>query len=93
MKRSPLKKRSKKRNKQEAEYFKLRLLFLDKHNFCQARLPQCALKATDIHHKKGRVNEDLIDDTEWMAVCRSCHHWIETHPVEATELGFRKSKM
>lgn len=93
MKRSPLRKRSKKRSKQETEYSKLRLLYLNDHEFCESRLPGCSLKATDIHHKKGRVNEDLTDITEWMAVCRSCHQWIETHPIEATELGFRKSKM
>lgn len=93
MKKSPLRKRSKKRNRQEAEYSKLRLLYLESHHFCEAGLPCCSLKATDIHHKKGRVNEDLTDDTEWMAVCRSCHQWIETHPIEATELGFRKSKI
>jgi hypothetical protein len=93
MKRSPLKRRSKKRSKQEAEYSKLRLLYLTKNYFCEARLPACSLTATDIHHKKGRVNEDLTDNTEWMAVCRSCHNWIETHPIEATELNFRKSKL
>ena len=93
MKRSPLRKRSKKRSKQETEYSKLRLLYLNDHEFCESRLPGCSLKATDIHHKKGRVNEDLTDITEWMAVCRSCHQWIETHPIEATELGFRKSKI
>ena len=93
MKRTPLRKRSKKRSRQEAEYSKLRLLYLDRHPFCQAKLPGCGLKATEIHHKKGRVDKDLTDNTEWMSVCRSCHQYIETHPVEATELGFRKSKM
>jgi hypothetical protein len=27
-----------------------------------------------------------------MAVCRTCHQWIETHPIEATEKGWRVSK-
>jgi hypothetical protein len=34
----------------------------------------------------------LLDEDEWMGVCRACHDWIETHPTEATSLGFRKSK-
>jgi len=93
MKRSPLRKRSKKRNKQEVEYSKLRLSYLESHPFCKTGLPKCTVKATDIHHIKGRTDEDLLDTTEWISVCRSCHIWIETHPIEATELGFRKSKM
>jgi len=93
MKKSFLKKRSKKRSKQEAEYSKLRLAYLESYPFCKAKLPKCTIKSTDIHHMKGRVNEDLLDTTEWLSVCRSCHIWIETHPIEATELGFRKSKM
>jgi len=93
MRKSPLKKRSKKRTKQEAEYSKRRLLYLEDNPFCKARLPKCSLKATDIHHKKGRIGEDLNDVHFWIGLCRSCHTWIETHPFEAAELGFRNSKM
>lgn len=59
---------------------------------CEASLPQCTQNATDIHHKKGRGKYYLVVNT-WMAVCRTCHNWIETHPIEATDLGFRESKI
>ncbi len=93
MKRTPLKKRSKKRSKQEAEYNKLRLLYLQDHPYCKAKVFKCTIIATDIHHIKGRMGDDLNDVSDWIGVCRSCHNWIETHPIEATELGLRKSKM
>lgn len=30
----------------------------------------------------------LLDKSKWLAVCRACHQWIETHPQEAVERGF-----
>jgi hypothetical protein len=60
---------------------------------CQANISGlCTSQSTDIHHIKGRSNELLLEVNEWMSVCRACHQWIEMHPKEATELGFRKSK-
>ena len=45
------------------------------------------LKATDVHHMKGRGKYHL-DTTTWLAVCRNCHMWIEENTVDAIELGF-----
>lgn len=92
-KQKPLAPRSKKRAKQESEYSNKRKIFMSAHSMCQANISGlCTSTSTDIHHVKGRVGELLLDESYWMSVCRACHQWIETHPVEATQLGYRISK-
>ena len=54
---------------------------------CQAKIFECTLKATDIHHKQGRGKYHL-DTSTWLSVCRNCHNYIEHHPEEAKELGY-----
>lgn len=88
----PIKPRSKKMQKLDQIYTKLREIFMRDHPQCQACLPGCMGGATDVHHKKGRGKWYLVVST-WMAVCRKCHEWIELHPVEATEMGWRESKI
>ena len=83
----PIKKVSSKMSAQLTIYNKLRRTFLEKNPLCQASLHNCTLQSTDVHHKKGR-GKYLNDPTTWLSVCRSCHMWIEEHPVEATEMGF-----
>ena len=73
-------------------YSKLRREFLMENPMCHARIHNCALQATDIHHKQGRDDHHL-DITTWLPVCRSCHMWIETNPADAKELGFSDSKI
>ena len=89
----PLAPRSAKRAKQESLYSSKRKMFMLAHPMCQANIPGlCTSNSTDIHHVKGRVGELLLDENYWMSVCRACHQWIETHPVEAKKLGYRVSK-
>lgn len=89
----PLAPRSKKRAAQESEYSAKRKIFMSEHPLCQANISGlCTTQSTDIHHVKGRSGELLLEVSEWMSVCRACHMWIETHPIEAAELGYRKSK-
>lgn len=83
---------SDKKLKETKEYSKLRKIYLNKHPMCEAAVNNCTLKASEIHHIKGRGKNYLLCD-EWMAVCRNCHVWIELHPIEATGKGFRKSKI
>lgn len=87
LKRTKLNKRSNKQKQKDSEYSKLRLDFLLEHSLCEARLPSCSLTATDVHHKKRR-GIYMLDITTWMAVCRSCHSWIEANPVLARQLNF-----
>lgn len=58
----------------------MRQTFLSMHQRCSASLNGCDGMATDIHHKSGRIGELLLDTTKWIAVCRSCHTYIESHP-------------
>lgn len=61
-------------------------------------------RGSDIHHKKGRqgyADEDyrrqgitlLIDARYFLAVSRTGHQWIETHPQEAKSLGYTLSRL
>lgn len=74
------------------DYNALRRLFMIGNPSCQAKLVGCGGKATDVHHKAGR-GENLLKIGTWLAVCRSCHQWIEEHPAEAKELGFSENRL
>ena len=67
--------RSKKRAKQEHEYSKKQLLFLENNPTCQVR--GCESSATEVHHKKGRIGDLLTDERYFLAVCRPHHLYIE----------------
>ena len=86
-----MRKVSKKLEQQQKEYSKLRKTWLTNHPMCQAKIHNCLLSSTDVHHKKGRDKYHL-DTTTWLSVCRNCHMWIETNPTDAKELGFSESR-
>jgi hypothetical protein len=74
------------------EYGKKRVAFLALHRVCQANLVGCTGQATDVHHKAGRgINHNKM--STWIAVCRTCHQWIEENPQEAKELGLSESRL
>ncbi len=82
-----MRKVSKKLARQNNSYSKLRKEFFKDKMLCQAAIHKCGLKATDVHHMKGRGKYHL-DVSTWLAVCRNCHNWIEEHPIDAIELGY-----
>jgi hypothetical protein len=84
--------RSKKRAVLDQIYSTLRKQFLGTHPYCLARLDSCTAHATDIHHKSGR-SKQYLNQVTWLPVCRSCHQYIEQHPIEAKELGFSNSRI
>ena len=84
--RTPIKKVSDKRKKENAEYLKLRAQFLKDNPYCQVY--GCHRKSSDIHHKKGRENALLSDLTQFLSVCRLCHTKIELNPLWAKENGY-----
>ena len=84
---------SAKRRVEMDEYSKKRLAFLTLHVNCQAKLVGCTSKASDVHHKAGRVGDNYLKMSTWLAVCRNCHQWIETNPEEAKELQFSESRL
>ena len=75
------------------EYKKVREIYLDKNPICEANLNGCGNDANQIHHKKGRIGNLLIDDNYFLAVCGNCHHWIENNPTESKELGFSLNRL
>ena len=84
---------SEKRQVAMDEYSKKRLAFLAVHMNCQAKLVGCTRVATDIHHKAGRTGDNYLNMNTWLAVCRSCHSWIEINPDAAKELGFSENRL
>lgn len=86
-----IRRRSKKRAKQEREYAKLRKEYLDEHVICEVK--GCLQISEEIHHKKGRIGELLTDVKYFLAVCNPHHRYIESHPVEAKEHGYSLSRL
>lgn len=100
LKRTPIKSKptkinpvSKKMAKTKTIYGHLRKSFLEEHPYCQARIPGCTIEAVDVHHKAGRTGQLLINTDNFLAVCRSCHEYIEGHPKEAKERGFSLNRL
>lgn len=87
-----IRKVSKKRAKENREYAKVRKEYLEDNPDCEANLSGCTIGATDIHHKRGR-GLFLCDSSHFMSVCRTCHRFIEEHPLEAKEMGFSESRL
>lgn len=44
-------------------------------------------RATDIHHRRGRIGSLLTDTQFFTPVCRQAHLFIHAHPSEAKALG------
>jgi len=84
---------SEKRRGEMDEYSRLRDAFLTAKPRCEAKLVGCTGASTDVHHKAGRVGDNYLKIGTWLSVCRSCHGWIETNPLEAKELGFSESRL
>lgn len=52
----------------------------------------CGAAAVCVHHKKGRVGDNLLDEKTWLAVCLECHRRIEENPAWAIENGYSISR-
>lgn len=80
--------RSKKRTSEERQYAKDRRVFLQEHPNCCARIPGiCTIKATEVHHSKGRIGDLLLDQRFWKNLCHECHVWVENNPEAAADLN------
>ena len=85
MKRSPLRRTSKKRAAQIKVYSRLRREFIRTHLFCDVCKQHIA---TQIHHKDGREGKMLSDSTKWLTLCFWCHRKIHDEPKWAREQGY-----
>lgn len=82
-----------KRKVEMDEYGKKRTAFLALHSTCQANLVECTGQATEIHHKAGRIGELYTKVSNFLAVCRNCHRFIEENPDDAKHLGLSESRL
>jgi hypothetical protein len=89
----PINKISSKLKSELSDYSKKRIDFLKRNPLCQASIVfDCTKQATEIHHKQGRGLNLLVEDT-WLAVCRTCHQYIEINPNVAKEKGLSKNRL
>lgn len=90
MKRSPIKRVSKKRSSELAMYKRAKLEYLGDGKNCEV----CNhWFATDIHHKKGRVGSLLWDKVYFLAVCAICHTEIHHSPEWARMEGYSLDRL
>jgi len=75
-----------------AKYRKVRNEFMVNKK-CEANLQGCTIKATDLHHAKGKIGDLLTDKRFFKALCRSCHSYIETHPNFAKENNYSLNRI
>jgi hypothetical protein len=66
-------------------YSRQRIAFLREHKRC-AVFPN--LRATEIHHQRGRAGSLLLDIQYWLAVSFKGHRWIHDNINEARKGGF-----
>jgi hypothetical protein len=89
IKAKPIPPRSQKRSKEERLYAAKRIIFIQEHPMCEAHISGiCTEYATEVHHKKGKIGEDLLDECYWLALCHMCHDYIENNREFAMEKGF-----
>lgn len=88
-----IKKVSDKRRKQNTVYSQKRNAYLKAYPTCQVGTLSCTIKATEVHHKRGREGELLTDERYFLAVCRHCHTVIEENPTWAKHKGFSENRL
>lgn len=85
-----IKKLSKKRQAENKIYLTIREKFLQEN-------PQCAVypseKATQVHHKKGRIGKLLTDVRYFLPVSDRAHREIELNPEWAKKMGYSLSRL
>jgi len=89
LRRTPLKRRSRKETARLARYQKARAAVAERSGFrCEARTRKCEGRLHQVHHRKGR-DGDLIDDLDLLlGVCVWCHAYIHENPAESYERGW-----
>lgn len=76
---------SKKRQREYNQYAKEKKAYLALHPQCE----RCkSKKATDLHHKAGRVGQWLCRYEYFAALCRQCHDFLHQYPNEARKAGW-----
>lgn len=86
--------RSVKKQREMLARHKLRVqLQSERGDWCEAKLPACSGRWTDMHELLARSQGgDPLDPNNIALLCRGCHRWLTDHPKQALELGFRESR-
>jgi hypothetical protein len=86
---APIKKESEDRKVINKEYRKRAKAFVKKNPKCKV----CGFPSECVHHKSGRLGENLMNEKTWLPVCLSCHKMIEENPTEAKQKGYSNSRL
>ena len=101
MKRTPLRRISKKRAKIQRQRAEMSSTELDHRPRCEAgglllilgESDDCQGRSVELHEPLTRARGgSILDPDNTVAVCRNCHRWIHDNPRSATELGLLKSQ-
>lgn len=94
MKRTPIRRVSKKRAREGREYATKRRIFLERNPLCQIKSKVCTKHATVIQHSRGRVGKLFLDERWWIASCWACNDYCDNYEKKwAMENGFRKDRL
>jgi hypothetical protein len=78
---------SSRRAVQLKEYNRLKKDWIWAHPVCDI----CKAKPTaHVHHRAGRIGNQLNSTADWLAVCIDCHQKIHSHGSWAREHGYLK---
>lgn len=87
-----MKAKSAKTAARDAEYARLRRLYLITHPNCEIMWDEtCKMQATEVDHIVNRTHlnsEQFLDQRNWQATCRQCHDKKGRYVDEAIERGF-----
>lgn len=94
LKKTPIsiKKATKKRIQQYAEYKKLRAKYLEANSICEIQSNGCTYMATELHHKGGRENDRLLDVDYYCATCHHCHSQSTVNSAQSIKDGHSVSR-
>jgi len=82
---------SKKQAVRLLQYSADRKVFLDKPE--NAKCPITGWPTTDVHHKRGRIGDLLLDQRYWVALSREGHDYVEDNPIWAKENGYSLDRL
>ena len=78
-----MKRISDRRREQLKAYMAVRAEYMAANPMCC----NCGKRASDIHHRRGKIGGLLTDTRFFSSVCRKCHDFIHDNPAKARELG------
>jgi len=93
VKRSPIARQSKKREREGRAYARLSKAFKEANPVCWVKGPHCTTRTVDCHHRvlRSRWKAGYLEESNFVAACFRCHAYIHTHPEWATEQGWMAS--